>query len=208
MVWHYKVRGGYFVYSGKDKYENETLIKYHFPEDIWFHVKRLSSPHVYLRLRKGETMDDIPQETLDDICQITKYYSIEGKKKKFVAINYTPASNLLKQRGMEIGSVYYKNEGNVRTIQKVKEDRPTVLRLKKTRKEHFPDFEKMWLKRQKQESMEIKKQKLKEEKEIQKLKQKKKKEKEMKSYNWMMDEDLMESNQDSNDLEEYENNFF
>ena len=36
---------------GKDKFENEDLIKYAWPDrDIWFHVEDLSSAHVYLRL--------------------------------------------------------------------------------------------------------------------------------------------------------------
>lgn len=30
---------------GKDKYENEDLIKYGHPEDCWFHVDDLSSAH-------------------------------------------------------------------------------------------------------------------------------------------------------------------
>jgi hypothetical protein len=29
--------------QGKDKYENEDLIKYGIPEDFWFHVDDLSS---------------------------------------------------------------------------------------------------------------------------------------------------------------------
>ena len=46
----------HLVYMGKDKYENEELLKYGFPvkflfkEDLWFHVKDYSSAHVYLRL--------------------------------------------------------------------------------------------------------------------------------------------------------------
>ena len=39
------------IYMGKDKHENEDLIKYAWPDrDIWFHVEDLSSAHVYLRL--------------------------------------------------------------------------------------------------------------------------------------------------------------
>jgi len=39
------------IYMGKDKYENEELIEYAWPDtDIWFHVENLSSAHVYLRL--------------------------------------------------------------------------------------------------------------------------------------------------------------
>jgi len=36
---------------GRDKYENEDLIKYMWPEDVWFHVDDLSSAHVYLRMK-------------------------------------------------------------------------------------------------------------------------------------------------------------
>ena len=36
------------IYMGKDKFENEDLIKYGHDEDVWFHVERLSSAHVYV----------------------------------------------------------------------------------------------------------------------------------------------------------------
>lgn len=39
--------------QGADKYENEDLIKYSLPHDVWFHVDNLSSAHVYLRLPQG-----------------------------------------------------------------------------------------------------------------------------------------------------------
>lgn len=45
---------GHMMYMGKDKYENEDLIRYGFPEDVWFHVDNLSSAHVYLRMNRGE----------------------------------------------------------------------------------------------------------------------------------------------------------
>ena len=38
------------LYMGRDKVENEELIKYGFPEDVWFHVDKHSSAHVYIRL--------------------------------------------------------------------------------------------------------------------------------------------------------------
>ena len=41
---------GVVVYMGKDKYENEDLIKYAYHEDLWFHVDDMSSAHVYLRM--------------------------------------------------------------------------------------------------------------------------------------------------------------
>jgi phospholipase C len=39
--------------QGLDKYENEDLIKYALPQDVWFHVDALSSAHVYLRMPEG-----------------------------------------------------------------------------------------------------------------------------------------------------------
>ena len=50
---------GCLIYMGKDKFENEELLKYGFPEDIWFHVDNFSSAHVYLRMDKGQTIKDI-----------------------------------------------------------------------------------------------------------------------------------------------------
>uniref|UniRef100_F6TDI6 Coiled-coil domain-containing protein 25 n=1 Tax=Equus caballus TaxID=9796 RepID=F6TDI6_HORSE len=67
----------YTIYMGKDKYENEDLIKYGWPEDIWFHVDKLSSAHVYLRLHKGETIEDIPKEVLMDCAHLVKANSIQ-----------------------------------------------------------------------------------------------------------------------------------
>ncbi|KAE8366666.1 hypothetical protein BDV27DRAFT_124939 [Aspergillus caelatus] len=68
-----------FIYVGKDKFENENLIKYGLEKDVWFHVDNLSSAHVYLRLRDGESWDNIPQPLLEDCAQLTKANSIEGE---------------------------------------------------------------------------------------------------------------------------------
>lgn len=46
------------LYMGKDKYENEDLIRYGVPEDVWFHVDNLSSAHVYLRMNRGEKVQN------------------------------------------------------------------------------------------------------------------------------------------------------
>ncbi|RYG51703.1 DUF814 domain-containing protein [archaeon] len=41
---------GSLLYVGRDKYENEELIRWGWPEDVWFHVDNISSPHVYVRM--------------------------------------------------------------------------------------------------------------------------------------------------------------
>jgi len=65
------------LYMGKDKEENEVLIRWGWPEDVWFHVDKLSSAHVYLRLEEGQTIDDISEDLLQECCQLVKANSIE-----------------------------------------------------------------------------------------------------------------------------------
>ncbi|KAG2009789.1 Coiled-coil domain-containing protein 25 [Coprinopsis cinerea AmutBmut pab1-1] len=66
------------IYMGKDKVENEELIRYAWPQDVWFHVDKLSSAHVYLRMPEGMTWEAIPQALLIDCGQLVKANSIEG----------------------------------------------------------------------------------------------------------------------------------
>jgi len=47
MVLFFTSSEGYTIYMGKDKFENEDLINYGLPEDVWFHVDDLSSGMCY-----------------------------------------------------------------------------------------------------------------------------------------------------------------
>ncbi|ELU36404.1 cytoplasmic protein [Rhizoctonia solani AG-1 IA] len=87
------------IYMGKDKEESnsldEDLIRYGWPQDVWFHVDKLSSAHVYLRLPETiESWEKIPQDLLVDCAQLVKANSIEGNKKDNITIIYTPWDNL------------------------------------------------------------------------------------------------------------------
>ena len=56
---------------------DEDLIKYALPQDVWFHVDKLSSAHVYLRLPESITSwDAIPDALLVDCAQLVKANSI------------------------------------------------------------------------------------------------------------------------------------
>jgi hypothetical protein len=59
-------------------YVDEDLIKYAWPQDVWFHVDKLSSAHVYLRMPESMTWDKIPEALLADCAQLVKANSIEG----------------------------------------------------------------------------------------------------------------------------------
>ncbi|KAJ5927749.1 hypothetical protein N7466_006705 [Penicillium verhagenii] len=144
-----------FIYVGKDKFESmqpttmpegmrltvsidEDLIEFGLDSD--FHVDNLSSAHVYVRLREGETWDKIPEELLEDCAQLTKANSIEGNKKDNVTIIYTPWSNLQKDGSMATGQVSFHNPKLVRKVLVRARENPIVNRLNKTRVEKSPDF--------------------------------------------------------------------
>lgn len=44
-----------------------------------FHVDKMSSAHVYVRLHKGQTLDDLSEALLEDCAQLVKANSIQGK---------------------------------------------------------------------------------------------------------------------------------
>ncbi|KAF5461594.1 hypothetical protein F2P56_017675 [Juglans regia] len=143
MVFYFKARpeaGDYSIFMGLDKYENEELIKYGFPEDIWFHVDKMSSAHVYVRLHKGQTIDDMSEGLLEDCAQLVKANSIQGNKVNNIDVVYTPWSNLKKTASMDVGQVGFYNSKMVRTVRVEKRINEIVNRLNRTKVERKPDL--------------------------------------------------------------------
>ncbi|ORY64396.1 coiled-coil domain-containing protein 25 [Pseudomassariella vexata] len=130
-----------YVYVGKDKFENEELIKFGWEEDVWFHADKLSSAHIYLRLREGETWDAIPEPLVTDLAQLTKANSIEGNKKDNVTIIYTPWSNLKKDGSMAVGQVSFKDPRKVKRVLVPQRENAIINRLNKTKVEKHPDLQ-------------------------------------------------------------------
>ncbi|KAF4119402.1 protein of unknown function (DUF814) [Geosmithia morbida] len=129
------------IYVGKDKYENEDLIKFGWDEDVWyFHVDKLSSAHVYLRMQPDQQWDNLPQDLVYDLAQLTKANSIEGNKKDNVSIIYTPWANLKKDGSMDVGQVSFKDQRKVKRILVTTRENPIINRLNKTKVERKPDF--------------------------------------------------------------------
>lgn len=143
MVFYFKARpeaGDYMIFMGLDKFENEELIKYGLPEDIWFHVDKMSSAHVYVRLHKGQTMDAISEGLLEDCTQLVKANSIQGNKVNNIDVVYTPWSNLKKTPSMDVGQVGFHNSKMVRTVRVEKRINEVVNRLTRTKVERKPDL--------------------------------------------------------------------
>ncbi|KAF9478213.1 cytoplasmic protein [Pholiota conissans] len=138
------------IYMGRDKVENEELIKFAWPQDVWFHVDKLSSAHVYLRMPEGMSWDSIPETLLADCAQLVKANSIEGNKKDNLTIIYTPADNLKKTGDMAVGQVSFHSDKKVLYV--IKRENPIVNRLNKTKEERVVDHEQERIDRIKKEN--------------------------------------------------------
>uniref|UniRef100_A0A7E4UN23 Coiled-coil domain-containing protein 25 n=1 Tax=Panagrellus redivivus TaxID=6233 RepID=A0A7E4UN23_PANRE len=121
------------IYMGRDKEENELLIRWGWPEGVWFHVDKLSSAHVYLRLQPGQTIDDITPELLEDCAQLVKANSIEGCKQNNLDIVYTLWSNLKKTGDMAVGQIGFHSNKAVKKVRIEKKNNDIVNRLNKTK---------------------------------------------------------------------------
>ena len=139
MVIFFKGSIDYLMYMGKDKYENEDLIRYGLPEDVWFHVDNYSSAHVYLRLKPGQSLIDIDKNIIIECGQLVKANSIEGCKLKEVDVVYTLWSNLHKTNDMETGQIGYHDSAQVLKV-RIAKDNSIVNRLNKTKRESFPNL--------------------------------------------------------------------
>ena len=142
MVFYFEPRGeaGHVLYMGRDKGENEELIAHGVPEDVWFHVDKLSSAHVYLRLERGQSIDDITPEQLEDCAQLVKANSITGNKTDELDVVYTPWENLKKEARMEVGQVGFFKQKAVRRVHVKTRENVIVNRLNKTKREEYPDL--------------------------------------------------------------------
>eukprot|EP01029_Cantina_marsupialis_P028902 TRINITY_DN778153_c0_g1_i1.p1 TRINITY_DN778153_c0_g1~~TRINITY_DN778153_c0_g1_i1.p1 ORF type:complete len:231 (-),score=59.38 TRINITY_DN778153_c0_g1_i1:85-747(-) len=193
MVYYFTASNGCMLYMGKDKYENENLIKYAWPDrDIWFHVDDLSSAHVYLRLPEGHSgkSADIPTEVINQCAQLVKANSIVGCKKDRVSVCYTPCKNLKKTKSMEAGQVSFFKEKQVKHLN-VDKDKAIVNALNKTKVEEYPDLEGEL--RGYMHSLKIaRKEKMrKQQQEVKELKKKRKEEAELRSYSALFEDDVM-----------------
>ena len=198
---------------GKDKYENEDLIKYGWNEDVWWHVDDLSSAHVYCRLKQGQTLAEIPEDLLLDCASLVKANSTAGCKLKSVYVVYTRWKNLKKTATMVDGQVGYHRPDNVKRVE-VEKNNHIVKQLEKTREERHPD---LWLEQQDhlRELQLLKKEELRKAEKAKKAAAlEAKKRKEELSYDRIMKEENMtrtselQATEDATAAEAYEDDFF
>jgi len=199
----------FIVYMGKDKFENEKLIEWGWPEDLWFHVDSLSSAHVYLRSPQGYDISTIPADIVQECAQLVKHNSIAGTKLASTKVVYTPWENLDKREGMDVGQIGYHNTKKITKIL-VEKNKDMIKKLEKTRVEkNKVDLAAERKKRDRKVIRQRKREARKKREEENKEKLRLAKEKEEKSYDRVFTEDNMMSNEDMSNMtpEQYEMNF-
>lgn len=180
---------------GRDKYENEELIRWGWPEDFWFHVDDHSSAHVYVRLPKGKGMEDLTDAMVEECCQLTKQNSIEGCKLNDVKIVYTPWSNLKKTNGMDVGQVGFHKESLRRYFTVFKKNTDILKALEKTRVEkNDVNFQALREERDGEERRQKKKDMLDEQERKRVEEEEARKQADLKSYSSLMKESNMRTN--------------
>ncbi|CAJ1010639.1 putative NFACT protein RNA binding domain containing protein [Leishmania naiffi] len=182
-------------YMGRDKYENEELIKFGWPEDLWFHVDKHSSAHVYVRLPPGKGMDDLTPEIIEECCQLVKENSIEGCKLNDVRVVYTPWSNLMKTGDMAVGQVGFHKEELRRYHTVAKKNRPMLKALEKTRVEkNDVDFRKLREDRDMEERRKLRADRAAQDHQDKLEREEKKRLEELRTYKGVMDDNNMRLN--------------
>lgn len=86
------------------------------------------------------TIDTIHPDVIEDCAQLVKAGSIKGNKMTNITIIYTMASNLRKGGDMDIGTVGFVDENEVKKVRIERRINDIVNRLKKTERELYPDL--------------------------------------------------------------------
>lgn len=130
----------HIIYMGKDKFENDPLIHKSHPKNLWFHVDKHSSAHLYLKLdldQQNEKFEHlkIDDDVLNQIGQLTKANSIKANKLNNITIIYTPVDNLRSDGLMDTGTVTFVNPQKLKRIHIAKRDNAVINKLNKTKTE-------------------------------------------------------------------------
>lgn len=99
----------YQIFIGKNKHENDDLIKSSSPNDIWFHLEDYSSPHVVVKLKDTKLTKKIIVQASLFVKENSKY-----KSQKNVTVIWCKIENIILTNIP--GNVIIRNN-NYKTIQ-------------------------------------------------------------------------------------------
>uniref|UniRef100_A0A915DS96 Coiled-coil domain-containing protein 25 n=1 Tax=Ditylenchus dipsaci TaxID=166011 RepID=A0A915DS96_9BILA len=101
-----------YAYPLQYPYSLITPLQWECPENVWFHVDKLSSAQVYVGLNPGQKIDDISKQRAAS-WETTKLFFL-GNKKNNLDVVYTMWSDLKKSGYMDVGQVGFHSEKAVK----------------------------------------------------------------------------------------------
>lgn len=130
----------HIIYMGRDKIENDPLIHKSHPKNLWFHVDKHSSAHLYLQLSQEQQSMKFEDLKLDELLlqqigQLTKANSIKANKLNNITIIYTPVDNLRSDGLMDTGTVTFVNPQKIKRVHVSKKDNSIINKLNRTKTE-------------------------------------------------------------------------
>ena len=93
---------GYKIYAGRNNVQNDRLLRFASPEDVWLHTQKYHSSHVII-VTEGKQVRD---ETLLFAAEICAYYS-DGREGDKIPVDYCKRKNVKKPSKSKAGFVTY-----------------------------------------------------------------------------------------------------
>jgi predicted ribosome quality control (RQC) complex YloA/Tae2 family protein len=94
--------GGYKILVGRNNIQNDRLLRFASPEDIWLHTQKYHSSHVIIVTQGGQVRD----ETLLYAAELCAYYS-DGRESDKIPVDYCKRKFVKKPSKSKAGFVTY-----------------------------------------------------------------------------------------------------
>lgn len=108
----YRSSDGWTILVGRNRQENDELLREAKPWDLWFHARGGSGAHVLLKMPGREAK--VPDRTLAEAAGLAASHSaLSGEK--YVEVAYLPAARVNKPKGAGPGQVLIQGEKTLRT---------------------------------------------------------------------------------------------
>jgi len=100
---------GYTILTGKNNLQNDGLIRYCSPNDMWFHPQEFRGAHTVVLNPKKTAL---PDKLIREAAKINAHYS-KAKNSTSIPIDYTYLKFVLRPRGAPLGKVIYTNQKTI-----------------------------------------------------------------------------------------------
>ena len=94
--------GGYKIHVGRNNIQNDRLLRFASPDDIWLHTQKYHSSHVIIVTQGGQVRD----ETLLYAAELCAYYS-DGRESDKIPVDYCKRKFVKKPNKSKAGFVVY-----------------------------------------------------------------------------------------------------